>query len=246
MQAIDWTAYHTNFATLARQHGFVCIPIASTGGGEITGWEKPAGRSGRPVVYLSAGIHGDEPAGPLAILELLARGQFHDALNWRLCPALNPEGLRANTRENSIGEDLNRDYWNRRSKEIAAHAAWLEALSPPDLFISLHEDWETSGFYFYEINLGMDRPERAAAILDAVNLPIEPSAVIDDHDVRSKGWIYHAAEADLPSHWPEAIFMAKHGCPLSFTFETPSSAALNQRVDAHIAAVLACLRQVVP
>src|SRR5690606_35587474 len=100
------------------------------------------------------------------------------------------------------------------------------------LFISLHEDWETSGFYFYEINLGEDRPERAQRILDAVSMwfPAEAGPVIDGHDIREAGWIYHAAEPDLPEGWPEAIYLAKLGCPISFTFETPSHAMLHERV----------------
>ena len=73
-------------------------------------------------------------------------------------------------------------------------------------------------------------------------MAMEPSALIDDHDVREPGWIYHCCEPDEPSHWPEAIYLAKNGCPLSFTFETPSSLALETRVQAHCAAVLAALR----
>ena len=43
---------------------------------------------------------------------------------------------------------------------------------------------------------------------------------------------------DFPDLWPEAIFMAKLGCPLSFTLETPSLARkLDQRISAHLAAI---------
>jgi hypothetical protein len=56
--------------------------------------------------------------------------------------------------------------------------------------------------------------------------------------VREPGWIFHEAEADFPDLWPEAIFMAKLGCPLSFTLETPSLArTLDQRISAHLAAI---------
>jgi hypothetical protein len=170
-------------------------------------------------------------------------GAFDAGRRWAICPALNPTGLSAGTRGNAEGIDLNRDYLRFRSVEAKAHARWLLSRPPPGLFLSLHEDWETSGFYFYEINLGTDRPERARAVLSAVGpwFPPEPNPVVDDHQVREPGWIYHAAEADLPNHWPEAIFLAKNGCPLSFTFETPSRAALERRVAAHVAAVRACL-----
>ena len=53
--------------------------------------------------------------------------------------------------------------------------------------------------------------------------------------------IFHAARADFPEHWPEAIFMARLGCPLSFTLESPSSGSLEARVAAHAAAVRAIL-----
>nr|WP_226895321.1 M14 family metallocarboxypeptidase [Luteolibacter marinus] len=202
-------------------------------------WLRP-GES--PARYLSAGMHGDEPAGPLAALELLRRGEF-DSGPWWLCPLLNPTGVAAGTRDNAEGIDLNRDYWNRRTSEVRVHAEWLESLPCPRLFLSLHEDWESSGFYFYEINLGDDRPDRAAAILDSVSpwFPPEPESLIDGHDIRGPGWIYHAAEADLPADWPEAIFLAKRGCPLSFTYETPSALDIGARVEAHVAAVKAAL-----
>jgi len=228
------------FGALAGARGFVAQTLCETAAGPLVVWEKPGEDS---AAYFSAGMHGDEPAGPLAALELLKGGAF-DHGPWRLCPALNPTGLAGGTRDNADGIDLNRDYWTRRTPEIRAHAAWLESRSCPPIFLSLHEDWECSGFYFYEINLGEDRPDRAVAIVEAVTpwFPPEPSALIDGHTIRAPGWIYHAAEADLPNDWPEAIFLAKRGCPLSFTCETPSRLDLDARIAAQMAAVRAVLR----
>lgn len=229
------------FRDEAEQRGFSCETLAETTAGPLLGFTSP--RTGEPA-YLSSGIHGDEPAGPLATLSLLKDGFFDDGPAWTICPALNPVGLAAGTRENGDGSDLNRDYLARTTLEVQAHAAWLDARPTPQRFLSLHEDWESTGFYFYEINLGVDQPDRAAGILDAVApwFPPEPSENIDDHPVRSAGWIYHEAEADFPDHWPEAIYVAKRGCPLSFTFETPSSAELPKRIAAHQAAVHAAMR----
>jgi len=236
---IDWDAIDAEIASLARDLGFVS---AAPAGSPFQAWHRAGGGD---RIYLSAGIHGDEPAGPLAILRLLREGDlFAAGHDWTLCPALNPQGLRAGTRENAQGIDLNRDYQRRASAEAAAHAAWLLDRPPPGLFLSLHEDWETTGFYFYEINLHDDQPARARSILAAASaaVPIEAVMKIDGHTVREAGWIHHAAEADLPDEWPEAIFLAKNGCPLSFTFETPSTAAaLDARVAAHVAAVRAAL-----
>lgn len=238
MSAIDPAAFLREFRAEAGQRGFSARELASTAAGPVLAFTSSIDG---PFSYLSAGIHGDEPAGPLAALELLKSGFFNQATPWVLCPALNPTGLAANRRENAEGMDLNRDYRQRDTREILAHTEWLESIDCPQRFFSLHEDWESSGFYLYEINLGDDHPERAAAILDAVRpwFPPEPQALIDDHETRAPGWISHRAEADFPDLWPEAIFLAKRGCPLSFTFETPSSGKLEDRIAAHVAAVKA-------
>ena len=234
----DWQGFQTAFREAAEAAGFLASPLLELDAGSLVVWEKP-GTGSR--VYLSAGIHGDEPAGPLALLELLRDGFFTDDNHWLICPALNPTGLAARTRENTNGVDLNRDYLLRSTSEVQAHAAWLDSVKTPDLFVSLHEDWETSGFYFYEINLGCEDLDRTQSILKSVArwFPPEPGPVIDGHDVTGPGWIYHVAEPDIPEGWPEAIYLAKMGCPVSFTFETPSHAPLDQRVSAHSAAVRA-------
>lgn len=234
----DWVDFQTAFGEAAAAARFTPIRLADLHEGPLIAWEK---LGPGPRTYLSAGIHGDEPAGPLALLGLLREGFFDSDAHWSICPALNPAGLAVSTRENAAGVDLNRDYWLRATPEVIAHAAWLDGGKTPDMFISLHEDWETTGFYFYEISLQADQPERARHILDAVSpwFPPEPGPEIDGHEVREEGWIHHAAEPDLPEGWPEAIYLAKMGCPLSFTFETPSKSPLDRRVAAHMAAVKA-------
>ena len=244
--ALDWQNYQASFRKAAESAGFSAVLLVELESGPVVAWERPGTGLG-PHVYLSAGIHGDEPAGPLALLELVHDGFFGDEVSWSICPFLNPSGFAANRRENAHGIDLNRDYWVQRSAEVAAHAQWLKGGRMPDLFISLHEDWETTGFYFYEINTGSDDPERMLRILEAVNpwFSAEPGQEIDGHEIREPGWIYHAAEPDLPEGWPEAIYLAKLGCPLSFTFETPSRAELSHRVAAHAAAVKATSRRLI-
>ncbi len=238
----DWPAFLPDFGREAAARGFRRGVLAELAAGPLCVWERPAEG---PRVYLSAGIHGDEPAGPLTLACLLRDGFFRPDVHWLLAPALNPDGLAASTRENAGGIDLNRDFLTRTAAEADAVAAWLGAMPAPALFLSLHEDCDTDGFYFYEINQGPDRPERAAAILDAVRpwFPPEPGPDIDGHAPRAEGWIYHCAEPDLPEGWPEAIFLAKAGCPLSFTFEAPSKAALPHRVAALRAAVHAAFRR---
>jgi len=235
-RAFHWPDFMPAFAEAAEASGFTAEVLAETQAGPLMAWER---RGEGPRIYLSAGIHGDEPAGPLALLELMRSGFFTAEFHWSLCPALNPFGLAAASRGNADGIDLNRDYRLRRTREIIAHADWLEKRGSPELFLSLHEDWECGGFYLYEINLAEDFPDRTRAILEAVQpwFLLEQGPDIDGHLPREPGWIFHAAEADVPEGWPEAIHLAKLGCPLSYTFETPSRAPLHDRVAAHCAAV---------
>ncbi len=235
-----WETFLGEFSLAAESAGFRALELISLPAGPLMVWQRkgPGSR-----VYLSAGMHGDEPAGPIALLKMMQASYFSERIHWVICPALNPSGLASSRRENADGVDMNRDYWTLTTQEVAAHTDWLNSQPAPDLAVSLHEDWETSGFYFYEINLGEDDPERAADILADVRpwFPAEAESMIDGHECRELGWIFHAAEPDLHEGWPEAIYLAKMGCPLSLTFETPSQGKLADRVAAHCAAIrVAC------
>ena len=236
----DLPSFLGEFSLAAAARGFSRHLLLETEDGPILAWER-LGEA--PPIYLSAGIHGDEPAGPLAALRLMEEGAFPTDRHCIVCPALNPGGLVLQTRANRRGADLNRDYNILSCQETVAHTRWLSSRPVPSLFISLHEDWETAGFYFYEINLGEDNVRRATDLLSAVSahFPAELGPGIDGHLLRGPGWIFHRAEPDLPDSWPEAIWMAKRGCSLSFTFETPSKAALKDRVAAHVDGSLALL-----
>lgn len=192
----------------------------------------------RPRIYFSAGIHGDEPAPPLALLALLEQGVFDRRAVWFLCPLLNPHGFLRRTRENPAGIDLNRDYKSRLSAEIRAHARWLEHQPPFDLAICLHEDWEAKGFYVYELN-PQGGPSLARAMLGAVApvCPIETAAVIDGRPIAEPGIIRPVADPALRELWPESIYLQANHCSLGYTIETPSSLPLAQRLAALAAAV---------
>lgn len=138
-------------------------------------------------VYLSSGIHGDEQAGPIALLELLREDALPRKHQYWICPVLNPVGLQNNCRTNGDGLDLNRDYSKLRSIEIRQHHEWAEKYIPSlDLGIHLHEDWEASGFYLYELNFGA-HVSHATGILEAAaaHLRIERADMIDGNSAQN-------------------------------------------------------------
>jgi predicted deacylase len=208
---------------------------------EFFAWRRPA-PSPRHRVYISAGIHGDEPAGPLAALALLRADHWPgDAALW-LCPCLNPSGFALNRRENSGGIDLNRDYRHLESGEVRAHVQWLRQQPDFDLSLCLHEDWESHGFYLYELNPHR-RPSPAESIIDAVAAacPVDPSPVIEKWPAQN-GIIRPAINPMERPRWPESLYLVSQGkTRLGYTFEAPSDFPLPIRVAALAAAVRAAL-----
>lgn len=191
----------------------------------------------RPRIYLSAGIHGDEPAPPLALLDLMNEGFFDHRAHWIVCPLLNPAGFAAATRENAGGIDLNRDYRRTRSAEVAAHVRWLRRQPNFDLYLTLHEDWEATGFYLYEIN-PQGRPSLAEPIIESVRTvcPIDPHELIDDRPAAG-GIIRPDVDPAARELWPESIYLRAHHAARGYTLETPSGMPLELRVRAQKAAV---------
>ena len=201
----------------------------------------------RPRIYLSAGIHGDEPAPPLALLDLIEHGVFDGRATWFLCPLLNPAGFSCRRRENAAGLDLNRDYKALRSLEIQAHARWLQSQPNFNVTFHLHEDWEANGFYLYELCADATR-SLAQSMIEAVRpvMPIETATVIDGRPIAEPGIIRPVAEPDLRDSWPESIYLRAHHTQLGYTLETPSSAPLEHRLAALRRAVEAAIATLCP
>lgn len=199
----------------------------------------------RPRIYLSAGIHGDEPAPPLALLSLLESGDFDARATWFLCPLLNPSGLARGVREDAEGRDLNRDYRSVAAPEVKAHIGWLRSQPNFDLAISVHEDWETTGFYLYELNPDQ-RPSLAEAMIKAVKkaCPIEPAPLVEGREC--VGGIIrpdlHPAEREL---WPESIYLQVNHTRLSYTIESPSALPMETRLAALRTALRTAISQVI-
>lgn len=78
------------------------------------------GESGDNNVLIIGVFHGDEPQGKLLIEEYL---KTHSPSNLLFIPCLNPDGLSQNTRTNSNGVDLNRNFptknWGKNEGENA-------------------------------------------------------------------------------------------------------------------------------
>jgi protein MpaA len=227
----------------ARACGWQIEIIRDSSAVELLAFRRFASRAAQRI-YISTGIHGDEPAGPLAVRELLKENAWPDETEIWLCPCLNPTGFPLNTRAAATGVDLNRDYKHLRSAEVRAHIAWLEKQPAFDLCLCLHEDWEAQGFYVYEVN-PENRPSLAEKMVEAVRAvcPIDHGTIIDGRDAKD-GIIRPNLDPALRPEWPEAFYLVTHKTRLSYTLEAPSDFPLTVRVAALVAATKAALEGV--
>jgi murein tripeptide amidase MpaA len=207
-------------------HGFDWVALHRRG----------AATGNRKLIHISTGIHCDEPAGPLSALKLIQENRWPDNVDIFLLPCLNPLGFTLNQRANADGIDLNRDYRDPKSAETRRHIAWLERQPQFALYLCLHEDWESHGFYLYEQNPD-ERPSIAEKIIEAVALvcPIDQSENIEGRPAQN-GIIRPVIPQERPD-WPEALYQITHKSRLGYTLEAPSDFPLPVRVNALVAAV---------
>ncbi|MGV3771319.1 MAG: M14 family metallopeptidase [Verrucomicrobiales bacterium] len=235
-ECIDIDAVQLEIDSLALKQGWEADTILDIPGKWIRGYRKSVPNA-RKRLYLSSGIHGDEPSGPLTILQLMRENLWPDDIDIWLVPCLNPAGFRANSRGNDEGIDLNRDYKSVRAVEVRSHIAWLDRQPNFDVSFILHEDWEANGFYIYEVN-SENRFSFAQPILDKVReiCPIETSNKVDDWNCEA-GIIHPHIKPEERLEWAEAIYIIVQKTPQSYTLETPSDFSLSLRVAAHLKGV---------
>ena len=246
-EAIDIRAVLRSIAIAMHQHGWASEIFYEQGDFKWFALHRlpPSSIIHHPStrIYLSTGIHGDEPAGPLAALRLLQENRWPENAEIFLLPCLNPTGFTLNRRGNAGGMDLNRDYRNPQTAEVRAHVAWLERQPEFDLYLCLHEDWESHGFYLYEQNPD-SKPSLAEKMIEAVQkvCPIDLSENIEGR--AAKGGIVrpNILPHERPD-WPEAFYLIVNKSRQGCTLEAPSDFPLATRVNALVAGVNAALAE---
>ena len=195
--------------------------------------------------YVSAGIHGDEPAGPEALAcwaEACLAGLVRAGrpLPLFILPCLNPWGLVENRRSDERGRDLNRSF-HRRVSPIRE----LKRLLGGERFalgLALHEDYDGRGVYLYEINAA--RTGLGAALLRACTskaMPADPRRTIEEFPFKNGLLARRILPEDVTMH-PEVLALYPRHTDGFLTFETPSEFSLAARVRAHVRLLEACVR----
>lgn len=199
-----------------------------------------------PAVYVAAGVHGDEPEGveaALQLLESIAQGE-RPLIHARLIvlPCLNPSGLALRTRANEQQQDINRQF---HADTTPVTTAVRRFISPDQTcaLVDLHTDHTATGFYFFEL-LQADLSSYAPMILgDMVQggYPLEElpfyagclgkQGLIAPTEAQMADFERLALGASL-SQWTWRI-----GVPVSCAFEAPGAAPKGRGTQMHLTAL---------
>jgi len=208
------------------------------------------GEASGPAVTLAAGIHGDEPAGPWALLELVESRSLDPCCRYRIWPCLNPSGFEARTRSNAGGVDLNRTFAGAGTSSEASAVLATNRARTFALSLDLHEDCDATGFYCYEYGGGaigaavIAKLERDGFAIDSLDATFALTGPLDaSHCTRERGRIVAdaAQEAIALGGLSYTLALARGCAGHALTFETPSQAAWEKRIAMHRAAVTAAI-----
>ena len=182
-----------------------------------------------------AAIHGDEPAGALAVVQFLRELSKQPALaeGYRIdaYPVCNPTGFEENTRHSRAGKDLNREFWKHSTEpEVQLLEKELRARHFHGI-IQLHADDTSEGIYGFVRGHTLTEALLRPALREAGKiLPRNVNATIDGFAARD-GIIYKAYEGILAA--PAEV----DPVPFEIIFETPHAAPTQLQADAIIVAL---------
>lgn len=230
---------------VARAAGLRMQPFAEAGGYELYCLASRRIAASGESLYLSAGIHGDEPAGTEGLVRWAeANPGVLRKFPCLIFPCLNPWGLVNNSRVDEACRDLNRTFHHDEVPQIQA----LKALIAPYRFrlsLALHEDYDGQGLYIYEIERvapfwGEDLLQMAAPFI-----PIEGRTTIDGRRTSKAGLVRRKVNLKKFPMIPESLYLHLHHSQRTFTFETPSEFALDVRVRVQMMLIDECVRRAV-
>jgi len=239
---------------LRGRHGISVREVACAGAPRTLLLAEIPGEPGAPAVAISAGVHGDEPAAPWALLSLVRDGLLDRQFSYRVWPCTNPTGYALGTRANAEGHDINRSF-NRGGTTPEARAIITANRDRRfELVFDLHEDFEAAGFYCYEPSADGSAPLGPAIIaaLDEEGLPVQTLDASFDigyppeaHHLRriKRGHIIPdpAAERAFFDGLAYSLYMLRRAARRALTVESPRTRPWAERLAIHRIAVVTAL-----
>jgi hypothetical protein len=204
---------------------------------------------GRPRVVITAGFHGEEPAGPLTLAEHFGAVAEHAKkrrVGLTVFPCINPSGFVAGTRYNASGEHPNNDLlryhvgkrwvgelpdpqpfsgwriFKQSPKETRALARQLEKLPTPAAALDIHQDNYMRRVASYAYVFGEARHYAPLVRKAARHLEIARNCIVDPR-LRSDGhgliWFHDGSVTD---------YFFRRGVPFCAALETTTASPLEK------------------
>lgn len=198
---------------------------------------------------ISAGFHGEEPAGPWGILHFLSclEPTKLTHINLNILPLVNPTGFAKGRRLNNWGENPNRGFPHPSMTESTAEQASLEGLAllenldllkaaSKDGFLTCHEDVCGANGYVYTYESQHEPGTFSKALRDtlACYFPIVADGEVDGCRVND-GIIFNHFDSSFES------FLVSSGITLACCSETPGMQNLDLRIQANAELISAFL-----
>lgn len=191
-----------------------------------------------PTALITGGTHGDEPAGVEAVLSFLERDveDWLGAFNFEAIPCLNPHGYVHDTRHNARDVDINWAYARHDVPEVRVMRDFVAGRRFEFVF-DCHEDWESPGYYVYELRRGA--PLVGSEITRRVSrvCPLNTSAMIEELPAEN-GLVAPDPnqERERRAAGIPLVMFFEHTDHL-LTSESPTGLDMERRVAAHMAAL---------
>lgn len=246
----EYDVLEETFRRLRRPLGLRVREIACVGAAR-TLLVGELGDAQRPAVAITAGVHGDEPAGPWAVLSALESGLLDARFAYRIWPCTNPGGYAAVTRFNPEGADVNRSFSRGGSTPESRAIITANRDRRYVLSIDVHEDFESDGFYCYVAGDGAEALGRTVsrAVVDA-GFALQDFAGFDFGEPGSRQPGRRCADGVVVMGDDEArhfdglscnLFMLGRSAQRVITLETPRARAWDERLAIHRIAIVAAL-----
>ena len=186
-RAHDYSFLIKRWKDLARKWGLKAQVFAHGDDFDLICFRSPALEK-QCGIYLSAGIHGDEPATTEGLYQWAAlHGPVLRELPLMIFPCLNPWGLVHNRRTDSQNCDLNRCYHLSDVPRIQAQKE-LQRGYTFRLAMCLHEDYDAQGVYLYEQRKKLTTFGQELLSAGGYHIPLDLRRMIEGRRAK-QGWI---------------------------------------------------------
>ncbi len=187
-------------------------------------------------VFFSGGVHGTEPAGTEALVEMIedlsGNPEEYSRFSFDIIPLVNPWGWVHDLRYNRDGRDVNRDLSSLRTQEASIVVDFLDG-KEYDLMVDCHES-RAGGFYLYQSGV-RDSSAAREAIEEVRKLgyDIEQDVKevifeVDDGLIDSPMWALHFIS--LTGQLSAAPYYRLNHTELAYTTETFVGLEMKDRV----------------